>query len=230
MGHIKKLCFICLYDGKTQKRSKQWLKYNTVIQTRDENCLVCKYISKKIRSEELFLISYWYCRGTELHNTGDKKVKVMNANGQWYSYNFSRMLGGIRSRKTTLSLPLFGLHYCQILKSHEVCIVWATDCGEVTCVMTNFRTSHAKGNSLTIRNIQKLFRFTRSWWILRKRVITCTYKPSTKHSRAPFKCEIKCTNFINFKYTGRSRNLSSKICTEFWRLSIIQNGPWYCYT
>jgi len=21
--------------------------------------------------------SYWYCRGTELHNTGDKRVKVM---------------------------------------------------------------------------------------------------------------------------------------------------------
>ena len=137
------------------------------------------------------------------------------------------MLGAICSRKTTLSLPLFGLHYCQVLKSHFNIV--PRDCGEVTRVM-NFRTSHAEGNSLTTRNIQKLLNFTRPGWILGKWVITCTYKPSTKHSRAPFTYEIKCTNFINFKYTGRSRNLSSKICTEFWRLSIIQNGPWYCYT
>jgi len=32
---------------------------------------------------------------------------------------FHEWWGGIRSRKTTLILPLFGLHYCQILKSHS---------------------------------------------------------------------------------------------------------------
>jgi len=26
--------------------------------------------------------NYGYCRGTELHNTSDKRVKVMNINGQ----------------------------------------------------------------------------------------------------------------------------------------------------
>ena len=130
------------------------------------------------------------------------------------------MLGGYPSRKTTL-LP--NSSHTVLYRLEER--LWGSNKRN-----DEFRNFTRRREFNDHEKYTKVVQITSSGQISRKRVITFTYKPLTDHSRATFKYQSKCTNFVNFKYTGRSRNLSSKICTEFWRLSIIQNGPWYCYT